>query len=165
MISIKNEDNKLLAGKTQLPSDDNPPVMNNIDSEQLEKTEINSLNNFNQENQTDTNNVNVVVSLNDETKFVEKTYELKNKEEIQSDVSSKPDFDFEEFVLSLINNSGQIFLSELADKLKMVRGEKKKLKINELQAEIEKFETLEVTGKTSKKIVKKKNNGLFQMLP
>ena len=47
----------------------------------------------------------------------------------------------------------------------MVRGEKKKLKINELQAEIEKFETLEVTGKTSKKIVKKKNNGLFQMLP
>ena len=164
-LSIKNEDNKLLAGKTQLPSDDNPPVMNNIDSEQLEKTEINSLNNFNQENQTDTNNVNVVVSLNDETKFVEKTYELKYKEEIQSDVSSKPDFDFEEFVLSLINNSGQIFLSELADKLKMVRGEKKKLKINELQAEIEKFETLEVTGKTSKKIVKKKNNGLFQMLP
>ena len=71
----------------------------------------------------------------------------------------------EEFVLSLIKNSGQILLSELADKLKIVRGDKKKLKVSELQTEIEKFETLEVTGKTSKKIVTKKNNGLFQMLP
>jgi hypothetical protein len=163
-LSIKIEDNILLAGDTQLSSDDNPPVINNIDSEQLEKTEINFHNNFNPENQTDTKNVNVG-SLNDETKFVEKTNELNNIVEIQSDVSSKPDFDFEDFVLSFINNSGQILLSELADKLKIVRGDKKKLKVSELQTEIEKFETLEVTGKTSKKIVIKKNNGLFQMLP
>jgi hypothetical protein len=163
-LTIKIEENKLLAGDTQLPSEDNPSVINNIDSEQLEKIEINFHNNFNPENQTDTKNVNIG-NLNYETKFIEKTNELKNIDEIQSDVSSKPDFDFEEFVLSLINNSGQILLSELADKLKIIRGDKKKLKVSELQTEIEKFETLEVTGKTSKKFVTKKNNGLFQMLP
>lgn len=164
-LSIKIEDDKLLVGDTQLRSYEDSPAINNIDSEQLEKTEINSHNNINPENQTDSNNVNVVVSLIDETNLVEKINELKNIDDIQSKVSSKADFDFEEFVLSLINNSGQILLSELADKLKIVRGDKKKLKINELRAEIEKFETLEVIGKTSKKIVKKKNNGLFQMLP
>lgn len=70
------------------------------------------------------------------------------------------EFNFETFVLDILKQQNQILLTELADKIKIARSDKKKITNIELEKEIVKTETLEVTIKSPKK-VQHKTTGLF----
>ncbi len=70
-------------------------------------------------------------------------------------------FNIENFILDILKQQTQVSLTELADKIKIARSDKKKMTNTELEMEIFKIETLEVTTKSPKK-VQHKPTGLFK---
>lgn len=79
---------------------------------------------------------------------------------IESVISVKQ-FDIETFILDILKQQAQITLTDLADNIKTARSDKKKMKNTELENEIIKIETLDVTTKRPKK-VQIKPIGLFK---
>ncbi|MBP6234881.1 MAG: hypothetical protein KA270_01025 [Saprospiraceae bacterium] len=65
------------------------------------------------------------------------------------------DFNIETFILDILKQQGNVLLTELGDKIKIARSDKKKMTNTELEREIIKTETLEVTEKSPKKVQRK----------
>lgn len=65
------------------------------------------------------------------------------------------EFKMETFILDILKQQNQISLTDLADKIKIARGDKKKRTNTELEKEIVKTETLEVTNTRTKMVIRK----------
>lgn len=65
------------------------------------------------------------------------------------------EFKIETFILDILKQQNKISLTDLADKLKIARGDKKKKTNSELEKEIVKTETLEVTNTKTKMVIRK----------
>ncbi len=70
------------------------------------------------------------------------------------------EFKMETFILNILKQQNQISLTDLAEKIKKAKGDKKKKTNTELEKEIDKIGTLEVTTKSPKKVQRK--TGLFK---
>jgi hypothetical protein len=65
------------------------------------------------------------------------------------------EFKIETFILEILKQQNQISLTDLADKIKIAKGDKKKKTNTELETEIVKTETLEVTKTKTKMVIRK----------
>lgn len=65
------------------------------------------------------------------------------------------EFKMETFILDILKQQNQISLTDLADKIKIAKGDKKKKTNTELEKEIVKTETLEVTNTKTKMVIRK----------
>lgn len=65
------------------------------------------------------------------------------------------EFKMETFILDILKQQNKISLTDLADKIKIAKGDKKKRTNTELEKEIVKTETLEVTNTKTKMVIRK----------
>lgn len=79
----------------------------------------------------------------------------------EESVINVQEFNIETFILDILKQQTQISLTELADRIKIARSDKKKMRNPELENIIIKIETLDVTTKSPKK-VQIKPIGLFK---
>jgi hypothetical protein len=73
----------------------------------------------------------------------------------EKSTSMLKEFNFKTFTLDMLNQKKQISLSDLADQIKIARGDKKKMTNSELEKEVSNLETLEVTHTKTKMVILK----------
>jgi hypothetical protein len=80
---------------------------------------------------------------------------------IEESVINVQEFNIEFFILDILKQHTQISLTDLADKIKITRSDKKRMTNTELEKEIIQIKSLEVTIKSPKK-VQHRTTGLFK---